>query len=109
MPTQKKTTKKTPVLIHDRITYFRKLAGYTQYEMAAKIKMSGGNYGKIERGDIGVPFTGLELIATACKIPVTTLISQRTEELEALVAEKDKKIVELQQQIINLLSDKNKK
>jgi hypothetical protein len=71
--------------------------------------MSAGNYGKVERGEISFNYSFLEAFADICKVSVTALISEKEEKWEAILAEKDKKIIELQQQIIQLLTEKRKK
>lgn len=56
--------------VGDRIRKYRQLAGLNQEYVAEEIGMSGGNFGKIERGEIDVNTEHLFKLSKLFKIPV---------------------------------------
>ena len=64
--------------IGDRIRKFRQLAGLNQEFVAEEIGMSGGNFGKIERGEIDINTDYLEKLAKLFKISVRDFFDDRT-------------------------------
>ncbi len=63
--------------IGDRIRKYRQLAGLNQEIAAEEIGMSGGNFGKIERGEIDVNTEYLEKLAKLFKIPIINFFDDR--------------------------------
>jgi len=63
--------------IGDRIRKYRQLAGLNQEIAGEEIGMSGGNFGKIERGEIDVNTEYLERLAKLFKVPVTYFFDDR--------------------------------
>jgi transcriptional regulator with XRE-family HTH domain len=53
------------------------MAGLNQEVAGEEIGMSGGNYGKIERGEIDVNTEYLEKLAKLFKVPVTNFFDDR--------------------------------
>jgi transcriptional regulator with XRE-family HTH domain len=63
--------------IGDRIRKFRQLAGLNQEIVAEEIGMSGGNFGKIERGEIDINTDYLLKLAKLFKISVSDFFDER--------------------------------
>jgi transcriptional regulator with XRE-family HTH domain len=63
--------------VAERIRKFRQIAGLNQESVADEIGMSGGNFGKIERGEIDINTEYLEKLAKLFKIPVTSFFDDR--------------------------------
>jgi transcriptional regulator with XRE-family HTH domain len=63
--------------IGDRIRKYRQLANLSQEIAAEEIGMSGGNFGKIERGEIDINTEYLEKLAKLFKVPVTNFFDDR--------------------------------
>lgn len=73
--------------VGERIRKFRQLAGLNQEYVAEEIGMSGGNFGKIERGEIDINTDYLYKLSKLFKIPVSeffeespvSIVSERAE------------------------------
>ena len=63
--------------IGERIRKFRQVLDLNQEFVAEHIGMSGGNYGKIERGEIDVNTEYLEKLAKLFKIPISGFFDER--------------------------------
>ncbi len=63
--------------IGDRIRKYRQLADLSQEFVAESIGMSGGNFGKIERGEIDVNTDYLEKLAKLFKVQVASFFDDR--------------------------------
>ncbi len=63
--------------IGDRIRKFRQLAGLNQEIAGEEIGMSGGNFGKIERGEIDINTDYLEKLAKLFKITIADFFDER--------------------------------
>ena len=63
--------------IADRIRKFRQLAGLNQESVADEIGMSGGNFGKIERGEIDINTEHLQKLAMLFKVTVSDFFDER--------------------------------
>jgi transcriptional regulator with XRE-family HTH domain len=63
--------------IGDRIRKFRQLAGLNQEVVAEEIGMSGGNFGKIERGEIDINTDYLLKLAKLFKVTVSDFFDDR--------------------------------
>jgi transcriptional regulator with XRE-family HTH domain len=63
--------------IGDRIRRYRTLTGLNQESVAEEIGMSGGNFGKIERGEIDINTVYLEKLAKLFKIQVASFFDDR--------------------------------
>ncbi len=63
--------------IGERIRKYRNLANLNQEVAGEEIGMSGGNFGKIERGEIDINTDYLEKLAKLFKIPVTNFFDDR--------------------------------
>lgn len=63
--------------IGERIRKFRQIADLNQEFVAEQIGMTGGNFGKIERGEIDVNTEHLEKLAKLFKIPITNFFDDR--------------------------------
>lgn len=63
--------------IGDRIRKFRQLAGFNQESVADEIGMSGGNFGKIERGEIDINTEHLQKLAKLFKVAVSDFFDDR--------------------------------
>ena len=63
--------------IGERIRKYRQLANLSQEIVAEEIGMSGGNFGKIERGEIDVNTEYLEKLAKLFKIPTSYFFDER--------------------------------
>lgn len=63
--------------VGDRIRKYRQLAGYNQEYVAEEIGMSGGNFGKIERGEIDVNTEYLYRLAKLFKVPVSEFFEEK--------------------------------
>jgi transcriptional regulator with XRE-family HTH domain len=63
--------------IGERIRKFRQLADLSQEFVAEEIGMSGGNFGKIERGEIDVNTEYLEKLAKLFQIPTSYFFDDR--------------------------------
>lgn len=64
--------------IGERIRKFRQIANLSQEIVAEEIGMSGGNFGKIERGEIDINTDYLEKLAKLFKIPITYFFDDRS-------------------------------
>lgn len=62
--------------VGERIRKFRQLAGLNQEYVAEEIGMSGGNFGKIERGEIDINTEHLFKLAKLFKIPVAQFFEE---------------------------------
>lgn len=63
--------------IGDRIRKFRQLANLNQELVAEEIGMSGGNFGKIERGEIDINTDYLQKLAKLFKISISDFFDDR--------------------------------
>jgi transcriptional regulator with XRE-family HTH domain len=63
--------------VGDRIRKYRQLAGYNQEYVAEEIGMSGGNFGKIERGEIDINTEYLYRLARLFKVPVSEFFDEK--------------------------------
>jgi transcriptional regulator with XRE-family HTH domain len=63
--------------IGDRIRKYRQLADLSQEIAGEEIGMSGGNFGKIERGEIDINTDYLEKLAKLFKVPVSSFFDDR--------------------------------
>jgi transcriptional regulator with XRE-family HTH domain len=63
--------------IGDRIRKYRQLAGLNQELVAEEIGMSGGNFGKIERGEIDINTDYLLKLAKLFKVTVSDFFDDR--------------------------------
>lgn len=63
--------------VGDRIRKFRLLAGLNQESVADEIGMSGGNYGKIKRGEIDINTDYLQKLAKLFKISIGDFFDER--------------------------------
>jgi transcriptional regulator with XRE-family HTH domain len=63
--------------VGDRIRKYRQLAGYNQEYVAEEIGMSGGNFGKIERGEIDINTEYLYKLARLFKVPVSEFFEEK--------------------------------
>jgi transcriptional regulator with XRE-family HTH domain len=63
--------------VGDRIRKYRQLAGLNQEYVAEEIGMSGGNLGKIERGEIDVNTEHLFKLAKLFKISVSDFFEEK--------------------------------
>lgn len=64
--------------IGSRIRLQRSISGLSQENVADEIGMSGGNFGKIERGEIDIDSTHLIKLAKVLKINVALLFDDNT-------------------------------
>lgn len=74
------------IKVGDRIRKYRQLAGLSQEYVAEEIGMSGGNFGKIERGEIDINTEHLFKLSKLLKIPVSEFFEERP---ISLVSEKN--------------------
>jgi transcriptional regulator with XRE-family HTH domain len=63
--------------IGERIRKYRQLAGLNQDVAAEEIGMSGGNFGKIERGEIDINTEYLQKLAKLFKVTVSDFFEDR--------------------------------
>ena len=63
--------------VGDRIRKYRQLAGLNQEYVAEEIGMSGGNFGKIERGEIDINTEHLSKLSKLFKIPVSEFFDDK--------------------------------
>jgi transcriptional regulator with XRE-family HTH domain len=63
--------------VGDRIRKYRQLAGLNQEYVAEEIGMSGGNFGKIERGEIDINTDYLYKLSKLFKIPVSEFFEEK--------------------------------
>ena len=63
--------------VGDRIRKYRQLAGLNQEYVAEEIGMSGGNFGKIERGEIDINTEHLYKLSKLLKIPVSEFFEEK--------------------------------
>lgn len=63
--------------IGDRIRKYRQLAGLNQEIAGEEIGMSGGNFGKIERGEIDINTDYLQKLAKLFKVTVSDFFDDR--------------------------------
>ena len=63
--------------VGDRIRKYRQLAGFNQEYVAEEIGMSGGNFGKIERGEIDVNTEYLFKLAKLLKVPISEFFEEK--------------------------------
>jgi transcriptional regulator with XRE-family HTH domain len=63
--------------VGDRIRKFRQLAGLNQESVAEEIGMSGGNFGKIERGEIDINTDSLQKLAKLFKVTISDFFDER--------------------------------
>ncbi|MEY2666411.1 MAG: hypothetical protein RLZZ384_582 [Pseudomonadota bacterium] len=61
--------------LHEKIRSIRKLKGWSQEEIAAKLEMSSNGYGSIERGDTDVNLSRLNSIAELFEITLLEMLS----------------------------------
>lgn len=59
---------------HEKIRFLRQAKGWTQEEVADKLKMSQNGYGSIERGETDVNLSRLEQIAELFEIKLSELL-----------------------------------
>jgi transcriptional regulator with XRE-family HTH domain len=59
---------------HEKIRFLRQAKGWTQEEVADKLKMSQNGYGSIERGETDVNLSRLEQIADLFGIKLSELL-----------------------------------
>jgi transcriptional regulator with XRE-family HTH domain len=59
---------------HEKIRFLRQAKGWTQEEVADKLKMSQNGYGSIERGETDVNLSRLEQIADLFEIKLSELL-----------------------------------
>lgn len=59
---------------HEKIRFLRQAKGWTQEEVADKLKMSQNGYGSIERGETDVNLSRLEQIADLFDIKLSELL-----------------------------------
>lgn len=72
--------------VGDRIRKYRQLAGLNQEYVAEEIGMSGGNFGKIERGEIDINTEHLFKLSKLFKVPVSEFFEEKP---ISLVSEKN--------------------
>jgi transcriptional regulator with XRE-family HTH domain len=60
--------------LHEKIRVLRQVKGWTQEEVADKLKMSANGYGSIERGETNVSVKRLRRIADVFGIDVVELV-----------------------------------
>jgi transcriptional regulator with XRE-family HTH domain len=89
----------------------RNLRGWSQEEMADKLKISLPAYSKIERNKTDIGFSRLNQIADTLKIKLVDLLSLSANnsqqfDLQKLLAEKENEIIKLQAKLIELLEVK---
>jgi transcriptional regulator with XRE-family HTH domain len=63
--------------VGDRIRKFRQLADLNQESVAEAIGMSGGNFGKIERGEIDINTESLQKLAKLFKVTVSEFFDEK--------------------------------
>ena len=63
--------------VGDRIRKYRELADLSQENVAEEIGMSGGNYGKIERGEIDINTEYLHKLAKILKVHVSNFFDDK--------------------------------
>ncbi|MEN9847535.1 MAG: hypothetical protein RL368_275 [Pseudomonadota bacterium] len=63
--------------VNERIKFLRTLKGWTQEELAEKLKMSPNGYGNIERGDSEITLSRLEQLANIFSIELSELLGLR--------------------------------
>ena len=63
--------------VGDRIRKYRQLAGFNQEIAGEEIGMSGGNFGKIERGEIDINTDYLQKLAKLFKVTVGDFFDER--------------------------------
>jgi transcriptional regulator with XRE-family HTH domain len=61
--------------LHEKIRYIRKLKGWSQEEIAAKLEMSSNGYGSIERGDTDVNLSRLKSIGELFDMTLLEMLS----------------------------------
>lgn len=64
-----------PTTLNKRIKFLRNIKGWTQEDMAEKLKMSVIGYGNIERGDADIALSRLEEIAKLLGVELQELFS----------------------------------
>lgn len=63
--------------VNERIKFLRTLKGWTQEEIAEKLKMSPNGYGNIERGDSEITLSRLEQLANIFSVELSELLGLR--------------------------------
>ncbi len=63
--------------VGDRIRKYRQLADLSQEYVAEEIGMSGGNFGKIERGEIDINTDYLHKLSKLLKVPVSNFFDDK--------------------------------
>ena len=103
--------------IGDNIRYYRNLKGWSQEIMADKLNVSLPTYSRIERNINTVPFKRILQLSKIFGITPSELVNigktkddpqKEVQELKKIIAEKEQKIMSLQQKIIELMEGKNK-
>lgn len=61
--------------VHEKIRLVRQAKGFTQEEVADKLKMSVNGYGDIERGETDISLSRLEQIAKLFEMSLSQLFS----------------------------------
>ena len=98
--------------IGEKIRFFRKSRGFSQEEMAHELDISLTAYSKIERNITDINYSRLSQICKIFKISIIELLSadknfvsekEEIQNLKALLGDKNKEIIQLQKQIIQLL------
>lgn len=64
-------------IVGERIRKFRVLKNFSQENMSEALGMSTGNYGKIERGEISISVSHLELISKVLEVSMSELIEDQ--------------------------------
>ncbi|MEN9849270.1 MAG: hypothetical protein RL368_2010 [Pseudomonadota bacterium] len=66
-----------PTTLNKRIKFLRNIKGWTQEDMAEKLKMSVIGYGNIERGDADIALSRLEEIAKLLGVELQELFNSQ--------------------------------
>ncbi len=95
----------------EKIKYLRNLKGWSQDEMADKLNISLPAYSKIERNITDINYSRMLQIAKVFGQTLPDLVnlsgkSTNEAELQKLLAEKEKEIMQLQKKVIDLLEKK---
>jgi transcriptional regulator with XRE-family HTH domain len=88
----------------EKIQYFRKLKGWNQADVSAKLGITAGAYAKIERNETDATWSRIEQIAKVFGITVIEMLSLSItgKPKSDKDIDKDQEIIKLQRKIIEL-------